>query len=1275
MAGLDEGGGLEGTDDREEIPPPLTKEQIKCHVSALKSLIKSHNQKNKGDPIRLNFETKDTEVQDHNIVKGKEVIDEDLRNPFKEAQRTPLTPQIIEFAGEWPMLVWCQMFQQTLDGSARGWIERLPLDNINEWADLREAFVARFSVRRACFKEPCEITKIIRRANESLTAFKERWMVETGFIMVVPEIMKISSFMDSVKSPELAKHFSEKVPTTVNEMMERSDDFVRSKEAYASTELPKGETGEDDYQNRHRGRDTYCANRTRDDRAPYPPPRGEYNRRVALVLSLDSLTKCPKEILATKTQLRLLIHRPMLNPLRSRNTDQYCDYHQEKDHYTNDCIQLGKQLEMALESGKLNHLVNDVRRGGKGPHGRDDPQPAKIINVISVNSVKDKKRKVRETTKSWMDIPITFLAISAEDIFEEPLIVLVKRVYVDEGSSVDVMFEHCFENLNPKIKAGLRETQTDLVGEARFKDPPSHSFHHSRNDEVHNSKRGSYAGYSNAHHCGVQTVRKETNGQRKHALNMNPSLDPVRQKRRTFSIEKSRVVTNEVAEWVKAGIVRPVKYLTYISNIVMVKKWDETWRMCIDFKNLNSTCLKDYYPLLNINCKVESVMGFKYKCFLDAYKGYHQIQMAEEDKEKTTFYIDQVTYCYTKMPFGLKNAGATYQRLVDSTFQSQIRRNLEVYVDDIVIKSRDEKMLLADISKTFDNLKKINMKLNLKKCPFGVEEGKFLGYMVTSEGIKANHKKTKTLADLQSPRTLKEMQSLGGKLAALNRFFAKTLNEAERNYALMEKLALALIHMTRRLRMYFEAHPVKVITDQLIKNILNNTETSRKIEKHDVELGAYNIIFIPRNAMKGQVLADFLSEAPEGEKEELYFRMLKVPLEKDNTESWTLFTDEASSPKGSRAGLVLIGPSGIEYTSALRLTFPSTNNEADYEALLAGLRIARQMNISNIEVKVESKLVAIRINGSYEASKDGMIKYLAKEKEYAFGFKSYSIENIHRNMNQKVDVLSKLASVAFNHLTKEVLVKVINERSTEGQEIHTIEEEEGDNWMTPIRRCLEEGIWPKDKNEARCQLCHTGDPHGILRHARRSTSCSKKVVRQRYYWPIMHEDAKKEVEKCMDILGPLPPVRGGAKFVIVAIEYFTKWIKAKPVLKITGKEVIRFVMDNIICRFGLPRIIVTDNGAQLINNPFKIWCGRFEIHQMNTTVAHPQVNGLVERDNRSLMEGIKTRLGREKVVWVDELPNVLWADRTSIKQSNGETPFSLTDRRLFTPFNPQIIQT
>ncbi|GJS75914.1 reverse transcriptase domain-containing protein [Tanacetum coccineum] len=159
--------------------------------------------------------------------------------------------------------------------------------------------------------------------------------------------------------------------------------------------------------------------------------------------------------------------------------------------------------------------------------------------------------------------------------------------------------------------------------------------------------------------------------------------------------------------------------------------------------------------------------------------------MSEEDEYKTAFYTNQGTYCYVKIPFGLKNAGATYQRLVDTAFQTQLGRNLEAYVDDMVIKSKTEQDMIMDIAETFDNLQKINMKLNPLKCSFGVGEWKFLGYMVTLEGIRANPKKTKAIEDMQSTKTLKEMQSLSGKLAALNRFLSRS---AERSLPFFEML-------------------------------------------------------------------------------------------------------------------------------------------------------------------------------------------------------------------------------------------------------------------------------------------------------------------------------------------------------------------------------------------------------------------------------------------------------------------------------------------------------
>ncbi|GJT81491.1 reverse transcriptase domain-containing protein [Tanacetum coccineum] len=217
----------------------------------------------------------------------------------------------------------------------------------------------------------------------------------------------------------------------------------------------------------------------------------------------------------------------------------------------------------------------------------------------------------------------------------------------------------------------------------------------------------------------------------KHKLNEYSHVKPVMQKRRGLGPDRNTIACKEVEELTKAGILQEFKHQTWVANPVMVKKSDGGWRMYVDFIDINKACPKDRYPLPEIVWKVESLSGFRLKCFLDAYKGYHQIQMAEGDEDKTTFFAGEGVFCYQKTPFGLKNAGATYQRLVDKVFHDQIGRNLEAYVDNMVIKSTSEEEMLADIKETFEKFRSINMKLNPKKCSFGVEEGPFLGCLIT----------------------------------------------------------------------------------------------------------------------------------------------------------------------------------------------------------------------------------------------------------------------------------------------------------------------------------------------------------------------------------------------------------------------------------------------------------------------------------------------------------------------------------------------------------------
>ena len=162
---------------------------------------------------------------------------------------------------------------------------------------------------------------------------------------------------------------------------------------------------------------------------------------------------------------------------------------------------------------------------------------------------------------------------------------------------------------------------------------------------------------------------------------------------------------------------------------------------------------------------------------MDAFSGCNQIRMHEDDQEKTSFVTSQGHFCYRVMPFGLKNAGATYQRLMNRMFASQIRRNVQVYVDDMLVKSRREEDQLEDLRETFDTLRSYNMKLNPRKCAFRVTAGKFLGFMVSQRGIEANPDKIRAIIEMKPSRNVKEVQSLNGKVAVLNRFVLRATDK------------------------------------------------------------------------------------------------------------------------------------------------------------------------------------------------------------------------------------------------------------------------------------------------------------------------------------------------------------------------------------------------------------------------------------------------------------------------------------------------------------------
>lgn len=354
--------------------------------------------------------------------------------------------------------------------------------------------------------------------------------------------------------------------------------------------------------------------------------------------------------------------------------------------------------------------------------------------------------------------------------------------------------------------------------------------------------------------------------------------------------------------------------------------------------------------------------------------------------------------------------------------------------------------------------------------------------------------------------------------------------------------------------------------------------------------------------------------------------------------------------------------------------------------------------------------------GKYEAKDERMKKYLGLAQNLQDTFNFFQITRIRRSQNSRADLLNKLASTST-----EPPVKVVQFRSIAEDEVNLVATDES-NWMTPILTYLEKGELPDNKTEARQILIKSAKyvlERGIL--FRRSYlqpllrcvgpeeadyvlrevhegSCgshigawalSKKVMRWGYYWPTLYQVAVDLVKRCLkcqahgvvprlppteltsmqspwpfrqwgiDLVGPFDQAPEQYKFLIVAIDYFTKWVEAEPLAKITSRNVLNFVGKNIVCRFGIPKVLISDNGTQFTDKAFREWCKELQIQQKFTSVAHPQANEQTEVTNRTLVNGLKNRLEKAKREWVENLPQVLWSHRTTPRTSNGETPYSL----------------
>ncbi|XP_022853600.1 uncharacterized protein LOC111375040 [Olea europaea var. sylvestris] len=735
-----------------------------------------------------------------------------------------------------------------------------------------------------------------------------------------------------------------------------------------------------------------------------------------------------------------------------------------------------------------------------------------------------------------------------------------------------------------------------------------------------------------------------------HRLNISPGAKPVKQRKRQFASKRHVVIQEEVGELVKARFIREVQYPDWLANVVLVKKASGKWRVCIDFTDLNKACPKDSYP-----------------------------------------------------PPGLTILWIAHP---DISW-----KNIEAYVDDMVVKSIEQH--ISDLEEVFATLRKYWMKLNLKKCVFGVASGKFLSFMITHQEIEANPDKIQALATLESPRTKKKCEKVFSKLKqtlasppiltkpepgdtlllylavsqntisgilvkGINRaqqpiyYVSKVLLDAETRYTLADQLAFALIVAARKLRQYFQSHPIVVLTNQPLKHILQKPDVSGKLLKWAIEIGEFDIEFKPRPSIKAQALADFIAKLtpkprrPEGSSS-------------TTTDVWKIFVDGASNSSGSGAEVIITSPDMLmDIQCAFKFEFEATNNEAEYEAVIIATELVINLELENIKIFSDFQLVVGQIDETFEKKNEKMSLYCLKVHDLRRKLKRCEIVKITQADNCKENALSRLVFMGIDELDRIVHVRFVTEPSI-NTTVGVMDIDHELSWMDPIvdlttngnlledprasrsvrskapRYCIINGVLFRRSLTLpyiRC-LKHSESSQaleevheGVCGNHQGARALAFKLIRYEYYWPTMKKDAVeyvKECDKCqrfgnvirspaedltniscstlfeqweIDILGPFQITRGQLKFVVVAVEYFTKWVEAKTLVTISEPKIRAFVWKSIICRFRIPKVLIIDNGRQFNNIQFKDFCSNLGVGHCLTSVSHPQNNGLAKDCNR-----------------------------------------------------------
>ena len=714
----------------------------------------------------------------------------------------------------------------------------------------------------------------------------------------------------------------------------------------------------------------------------------------------------------------------------------------------------------------------------------------------------------------------------------------------------------------------------------------------------------------------------------------------------------------------------------WASPIVLVGKKDGSVRFCVDYRKVNGITRKDAYPLPRVDDTLDTLAGSKWFTTLDLISGYWQVELEEKDREKTAFCTPDGLFEFKVMPFGLCNAPATFQRLMDMVLAGLQWTNCLVYLDDIIVVGKTFSQHLRNLTQVFERLRAAGLKLKPTKCHLCSEQVEFLGHVVSPEGVSTDPKKIAKVAEWPIPTSKKEVQQFLGLAGYYRRFISEFAKIARPLHRLTEKTAT--FNWDNDCQEAFETLRDKLISAPILafpdleKPFILDTDASDKgigavLSQRDEEGAERVVAYASKSLSRAEqhycvTRKELLAVVYFIRHFRPYLLGRKFMLRTDHGSlTWLANFREPTGQlarwleqlqefdfdichRPGRRHQNADAMSRIPCKQCGRTSHGLDNAASTVAALSQGIR-STPMERSSSEIRTHQL-------------KDPQIGYILKAKESGQQPSAAEARSQGR------------AARRLNQLWERLQVR-------DGTLLRQYEDDSGkQKWL--------QLVLPPELQQEVMREIHSGVISGHLGEQKMLSQ-----LKERFYWPSMAEDVRHWCQTCsvcatkkspqqgsrapmqtiqagspmqvvaVDITGPLPESEAGNRYILVVGDYFTKWMEAYAIPDQEATTVATKLVDEFYCRFGPPEQLHSDQGKQFESKLIQQICSILKISKSRTTAYHPQCDGLVERFNRTLKHMLATSLKDHPFDWEDRLRKVCMAYNTSVQASSGYTPFYL----------------